>query len=167
MLVLVLPWSNTQNGVLWCHISWRHPSDNSSEQITVKQKWKSRRIVGYIIFILYKTLLEYFSTTVYLLFQLPKLAKLLVLKPSESIHENSRFIRGNLRSRKISFANVNARKSTANLSVNTTFDIKLRMFWPPPEFRAKKFVFARKKSYLCRRNWEAPQSGHYLSSEAD
>ena len=88
----------------------------------------------YNIFILYKTLLEYFSTTVYLLsvicyllFLLPN-SQLLVLKPSESIHENSRFIRGNLRSRKISFANMNARKSTANLSVNTTFDIKLRMF---------------------------------------
>ena len=84
----------------------------------------------YNILILYKTLLEYFSTTVYLLsvISVTKTRKLLVLKPSESIHENSRFIRGNLRSRKISFANVNARKSTANLSVNTTLDTKLRMF---------------------------------------
>ena len=84
----------------------------------------------YNIIILYKTLLEYFfnyclSVICYFCYQT---RKLLVLKPSESIHENSRFIRGNLRSRKISFANVNARKSTANLSVNTTFDIKLRMF---------------------------------------
>ena len=102
----------------------------------------------YNIFILYKTLLEYFSTTVYLLsvISVTKTRKLLVLKPSESIHENSRFIRGNLRSRKISFANVNARKSTANLSVNTTFDIKTPNVLKNTPSLGQRNLFRRGKS---------------------